>query len=69
MTSRSPIDGAALGEWTPASRADVDAAIGRAHQAWLHWRNVPAPVRGELVRRIGDRVRARKSELARWRRC
>ena len=66
MVSRSPIDGAILGEVAPASGADVTAAIAKAHEAFLRWRTIPAPRRGELVRRIGERVRERKADLAHW---
>ena len=37
--------------------------MSRAHEAFLHWRTVPAPRRGELVRQIGDRLREVKAEL------
>ncbi|MDI4666321.1 aldehyde dehydrogenase family protein [Xanthobacter autotrophicus] len=42
----------------------VEAAIGRAHAAFLHWRSVPAPRRGELVRLLGEELRAAKADLA-----
>ncbi len=62
---RSPIDGSAIGLVTEASAGDVAAAVLRAHEAFLAWRNVPAPQRGELVRLFGDRLRGNKSALAR----
>jgi len=62
---RSPIDGAALGAVHEASAEDMRAAVARAHQAFLQWRNVPAPKRGELVRLFGEELRAHKAELAR----
>ncbi|GHD63243.1 L-piperidine-6-carboxylate dehydrogenase [Jeongeupia chitinilytica] len=61
---RSPIDGCRHGELLPASVVEVRAAVGCASVAFEAWRNVPAPRRGELVRRIGDAVRARKRALA-----
>ncbi|HYE05184.1 MAG TPA: aldehyde dehydrogenase family protein [Planctomycetota bacterium] len=64
MTARSPIDGATLAEVGVAGDADVAAAIAAAQEAFLRWREVPAPKRGDLVRRIGDAVRERKRELA-----
>ena len=45
-------------------REEIDAAIERARQAALQWRLVPAPKRGQLVGRIAEIVRRRKSELA-----
>ncbi|SFB69150.1 aldehyde dehydrogenase (NAD+) [Polaromonas sp. OV174] len=61
----TPIDGSQLARIAVSSPADVDAALGRAQQRFLHWRNVPAPKRGELVRAFGDTVRRHKPELAR----
>jgi aldehyde dehydrogenase (NAD+) len=63
-TVRSPIDGSTLAEMRFASPAQVQAAIDAAAEAFAAWRVVPAPVRGELVRRYGERLRAKKSELA-----
>lgn len=65
MIARSAIDGRAIGECGTASGADVARSIETAHEAFLRWRTVPAPRRGELVRRIGEVARARKAELAR----
>ncbi|MEJ6003325.1 L-piperidine-6-carboxylate dehydrogenase [Paucibacter soli] len=62
---RSPIDGAALGAVHEASAEDMRAAVARAHAAFLQWRNVPAPKRGELLRLFGAELRAHKAELAR----
>jgi len=62
---RSPIDGAALGAVHEASAEDMRASVARAHAAFLQWRNVPAPKRGELVRLFGEELRAHKADLAR----
>ena len=65
LVVRSPVDGsetARLREHTPA---EVDAAIAAAHAAFLHWRLVPAPQRGELVRLFGEDLRAHKAALGR----
>ena len=59
---RSPIDGSLLAQLPESD--DAAAAIGRAQQAFLRWRSVPAPRRGELVRLFGDELRAHKAELA-----
>ena len=64
LTARSPIDGAVTGRVVEASAADVQAAIARAQAAFATWRLVPAPKRGELVRRFGDVLRAHKADLA-----
>ena len=46
-------------------RTRYDRIVARAHEAFLRWRTVPAPKRGEVVRQIGERLRAHKSELGR----
>jgi aldehyde dehydrogenase (NAD+) len=61
---RSPIDGQLLGTINSATRDDCTAAISAAQVAFLEWRTIPAPLRGELVRRFGDVLRAHKSDLA-----
>ena len=64
LESRSPIDGQVIGAVTPATALDVAAACARAHSAFLNWRMVPAPRRGELVRLFGEELRAAKADLA-----
>ena len=61
----SPADGSVLGSVAAADRAAVEAAIGRAHDAFLAWRMVPPPRRGELVRQFGEVLREEKDELGR----
>jgi aldehyde dehydrogenase (NAD+) len=63
LVARSPVDGAAIGRVAEATPADVQAAVARAHEAFLAWRDVPAPKRGELVRRFGEVLRAHKADL------
>jgi aldehyde dehydrogenase (NAD+) len=60
---RTPIDGTEIGCVAQVTEAEYDRIVGRAHAAFLEWRKAPAPKRGELVRRLGDRLRARKAEL------
>jgi len=60
---RSPISGAVIGRVASQSPADVDATMARAHAAFLEWRTVPAPRRGELVRLLGERLRKHKQAL------
>jgi aldehyde dehydrogenase (NAD+) len=62
---RSPIDGAEIFRLAEHTAEAVAAAIGRAHSAFLAWREVPAPRRGELVRRFGEELRAHKDALGR----
>jgi aldehyde dehydrogenase (NAD+) len=65
LASHSPIDGRIIGSVPSASPADVAAAVGRAHDAFLAWREVPPPRRGELVRQFGDVLRQEKEALGR----
>jgi len=59
----SPIDGRKLTSICTASAEDYDAAISRAHEAFLKSRTTPGPVRGETVRRLGNALRDAKHEL------
>jgi len=65
LAAVSPIDGARIGGVEPASAAEVGEAAERAHKAFLAWRTVPPPRRGELVRLFGEVLRAEKEPLGR----
>jgi aldehyde dehydrogenase (NAD+) len=65
LVVHSPIDGRPLATLDEGTVADAKAAIGRAHAAFLKWRSVPGPRRGELVRLLGEELRAAKAELGR----
>jgi aldehyde dehydrogenase (NAD+) len=62
LISYSPIDGAEIG---CVARGDPAVACERAAAAFLGWRKVPAPRRGELVRLLGEELRGAKEALAR----
>ncbi|MBU6475379.1 MAG: aldehyde dehydrogenase family protein [Alphaproteobacteria bacterium] len=59
----SPIDGAEIGSVPTDTAKSLDAKISRAHEAFLTWRGVPAPKRGELIRLFGETLRAHKEDL------
>jgi len=63
LESVSPIDGSVIGKVRQASDSDYEHVATQALQAFLKWRTVPAPKRGEFVRQIGNAVRGRKREL------
>ncbi|MEM7681963.1 MAG: aldehyde dehydrogenase family protein [Planctomycetota bacterium] len=65
IASCSPIDGATLASVNAHTPEQVDTAVAQAHDAFLTWRSVPAPARGELVRRFGNTLRDKKTELGR----
>jgi aldehyde dehydrogenase (NAD+) len=65
LVARSPITGERLAV-VPTMDADgAAAAIETAHRAFLAWRRVPAPRRGELIRLFGEELRAAKTDLGR----
>ncbi len=60
----TPIDGTELAQFPLATKRDVEQSSGAAQSAFRIWRAVPAPRRGEVVRRIGERLRAHKADLS-----
>jgi aldehyde dehydrogenase (NAD+) len=63
-TVRSPITGEEIAWVHDADLAACDTALAAAQGAFLTWRSVPAPRRGELVRLLGEELRAAKTDLA-----
>ena len=63
LPAHTPIDGTVVATLKADSRETVTRKIGEAHQAFLIWRSVPAPKRGELVRLLGEELRANKDAL------
>jgi aldehyde dehydrogenase (NAD+) len=59
----TPADGSLVGRVTQVTEAEYDRIAARAHEAFLAWRLVPAPRRGEIVRQLGHRLREKKREL------
>ena len=59
----TPIDGSKIGSVKQVTEEEYEKIVERAHQAFLTWRTVPAPKRGELVRQLGNRLREYKEEL------
>jgi aldehyde dehydrogenase (NAD+) len=65
LAVRSPVTGEVIAEVCETAPAEAARRIGEAHQAFLAWREIPAPRRGELVRLFGEAMRAAKPDLAR----
>ena len=61
----SPIDGVEIAALAETAPAEIDARIAAAHDAFLQWRTMPPPVRGEFVRRLGLALRQHKEDLGR----
>ena len=59
----TPIDGSKIGTVKQVTEDEYDRIVQRAHEAFLKWRMVPAPKRGEVVRQLGVRLREVKKEL------
>lgn len=59
----SPIDGQEIGRITPDTMAQVEQKIQSAHKAFLEWRVIPAPKRGELIRLFAQELRLYKQDL------
>jgi aldehyde dehydrogenase (NAD+) len=65
LTVHSPVTGEQIAALKQISPADAGKAIEAAHTAFQAWRLVPGPRRGELVRLLGEELRAHKAELGR----
>jgi aldehyde dehydrogenase (NAD+) len=63
LVSISPIDGAEIARVRMAGADDYEEVMRRAAAAFLKWRLLPAPKRGEIVREIGDELRRHKDDL------
>ncbi len=59
----TPVSGEVIGRIRSAAPGEVDGIVEEAHTAFLEWREVPAPKRGELVRLFGEELRASKAAL------
>jgi L-aminoadipate-semialdehyde dehydrogenase len=61
--SHSPVDGNLIGSVNAVDQDGYDKIIETAQQAFLFWRMMPAPQRGEIVRQIGEALREYKEPL------
>jgi len=63
IDSLSPVDGRLIASVQPVTLEEYDAIIEKSQQAFLSWRMIPAPKRGEIVRQVGDALRKHKMAL------
>ena len=63
LPAMSPIDGTEIGRLHETPVESVQTVVERARQAFVKWREVPAPRRGELVRLWGEELRAAKADI------
>lgn len=61
--SFSPADGELIAKVQLTDNRSYELVVKQAQEAFKHWRNVPAPQRGEVVRQIGNALREVKSDL------
>ncbi|MBM0108123.1 aldehyde dehydrogenase family protein [Steroidobacter sp. S1-65] len=65
LPARSPISGEIVARVPECTVQQASEAIEKAHLAFMAWRAVPAPKRGELVRLLGEELRAAREDLGR----
>jgi aldehyde dehydrogenase (NAD+) len=63
LSSFSPVDGKLIAKVKTTSAEDYENVMSAASSAFLEWRKVPAPQRGEVVRQFGDKLRELKDPL------
>src|SRR5437764_2349600 len=63
LSSYSPVDGNLIGTVTTTDRDSYEKIIQTAQEAFLSWRMIPAPARGDIVRQIGEALREYKEPL------
>jgi len=63
ISSINPADGEELARVRLASAQDYETVVGESLEVFERWRMVPAPKRGQIVREVGDELRASKDDL------
>ncbi len=63
LAVKSPIDGAEVAKIAETPVGEMSSIIAKSQAAFKEWRKVPAPRRGELVRLLGEELRASKEAL------
>jgi len=63
IDSFSPVDAQKIAAVKVATESDYETIIAKAQEAFVFWRTVPAPKRGEIVRQFGDALRKNKEAL------
>ena len=58
------MDGSLIGQVEITPSEQIPAIINNSKQAYDLWKTTPAPVRGELLRLLGEELRSSKEELA-----
>ena len=59
----SPVDGELMATVKSAEAADYEKVIQKASEAYKEWRTIPAPLRGEVIRQLAEKLREVKEPL------
>lgn len=63
LESYSPVDGKLISKVTTTTPEEYQKVIKTASEAFIYWRNIPAPKRGEIIRQFGNKLREKKNDL------
>ena len=63
IESYSPVDGKLISRVKTTTKEDYEKTISVASEAFTEWRMMPAPLRGEIVRQFGEKLRKYKEPL------
>ena len=63
IQSINPTNNQPIAEVYTATATDYQSIMSSAELAFIEWRKKPAPLRGEIVRQIGDALRENKDAL------
>ncbi|MBQ0147928.1 MAG: aldehyde dehydrogenase family protein [Flavobacteriaceae bacterium] len=63
FASFSPVDGMEIAKVRATTKEEYEEVLTKAEIAFKEWRLIPAPKRGEIVRQLGDKLRAKKEDL------
>ena len=63
IESYSPVDGKLIGKVSTTTKEDYEKVMHTATEAFKTWRTKPAPLRGEIVRQFGEKLRVKKEAL------
>ncbi len=65
ISSFSPVDGKLIAIVNSARLEDYELVIKKAQEAFIYWRTLPAPRRGEIIRQLAEKIRFYKEPLGR----
>ena len=63
IESYSPVDGKLIGQIKTTTKEDYEKVMKTSTEAFKEWRTKPAPLRGEIIRQLGEKLREKKEAL------